>query len=77
MIKVLPMSPYGCYPCPSAKQLWRRQQQIVPSFAYPPEVRTIIYATIESLDMRLRTIVKNRGHFPTDEAPGSVLPGYA
>jgi len=31
-------------------------------------VRTIIYTTnaIESLHMRLRKIVKNRGHFPSE-----------
>src|SRR5260363_213485 len=38
--------------------------------AYPPEVRKMIYTTnaIESLHMQLRKIVKNRGHFPNDQA---------
>jgi transposase-like protein len=43
--------------------------------AYPPEVRKIIYTTnaIESMHMQLRKIVKNRGHFPSDEAAGKLL----
>src|SRR5450830_1279834 len=56
---------------PTVAAMWRRQwQQVIPFFAYPPEVRTIIYTTnaIESLHMRLRKIVKNRGHFPSDDA---------
>ena len=56
---------------PTVAAMWRRQwQQVIPFFAYPPKVRTIIYTTnaIESLHMRLRKIVKNRGHFPSDEA---------
>lgn len=61
---------------PTVPTMWRRQwQQVIPFFAYPPEVRTIIYTTnaIESLHMRLRKIVKNRGHFPTDEAATKLL----
>jgi len=48
---------------------------VIPFFAYPPEVRSIIYTTnaIESLHMRLRKIVKNRGHFPNDEAATKLL----
>jgi len=56
--------------------MWRRQwQQVIPLFAYPPEVRTIIYTTnaIEGLHMRLRKIVKNRGHFPSDDAASKPL----
>ena len=55
---------------------WRRQwTQVIPFFAYPAEVRKIIYTTnaIESLHMRLRKIVKNRGHFPSDEAATKLL----
>jgi len=61
---------------PTVAAMWRRQwQQVIPFFAYPPEVRTIIYTTnaIESLHMRLRKIVKNRGHFPSDEAASKLL----
>lgn len=62
--------------CPPIAQAWRRQwTQVIPFFAYPPEVRRIIYTTnaIESLHMRLRKIVKNRGHFPSDEAATKLL----
>jgi putative transposase len=61
---------------PPIAQAWRRQwTQVIPFFAYPPEVRRIIYTTnaIESLHMRLRKIVKNRGHFPSDEAATKLL----
>ena len=62
--------------CPPIAQAWRRQwAQVVPFFAFPPEVRRLIYTTnaIESLHMRLRKIVKNRGHFPSDEAATKLL----
>jgi putative transposase len=56
--------------------LWRRQwDQVIPFFAFPPEVRRIIYTTnaIESLNSTLRTAVRTRGHFPTDEAATKLL----
>lgn len=62
--------------CPPIALAWRRQwAQVIPFFAYPTEVRKIIYTTnaIESLHMRLRKIVKNRGHFPSDEAATKLL----
>ena len=62
--------------CPPIAAAWRRQwTQVIPFFAYPAEVRKIIYTTnaIESLHMRLRKIVKNRGHFPSDEAATKLL----
>ena len=61
---------------PPIAQAWRRQwAQVIPFFTYPPEVRRVIYTTnaIESLHMRLRKIVKNRGHFPSDEAATKLL----
>ena len=68
-------SPLG-QKCPPIAQAWRRQwTQVVPFFAFAPEVRRMIYTTnaIESLHMRLRKIVKNRGHFPSDEAATKLL----
>lgn len=56
---------------PSIVQSWRRQwERIIPFFAYPSEIRTVIYTTnaIESLNMSLRKIIKNRASFPSDEA---------
>ena len=61
---------------PTVAAMWRRQwEQVIPFFAYPPAVRKIIYTTnaIESLHMQLRKIVKNRGHFPSDEAASKLL----
>jgi transposase-like protein len=61
---------------PTVPAMWRRQwEQVIPFFAYPPQVRKIIYTTnaIESLHMQLRKIVKNRGHFPSDEAATKLL----
>lgn len=56
--------------------MWQQQwTQDIAFFAYPPAVRKIIYTTnaIESMHMHLRKIVKNRGHFPTDEAASKLL----
>ncbi len=56
--------------------LWRRQwEQVIPFLAYPQEVRQVIYTTnaLESLHMRPRKIIKNRGHFPNDEAATKLL----
>lgn len=51
--------------------MWRRQwEQVIPFFAYPQEVRKMIYTTnaIESLNSQIRRSVRARGHFPSDEA---------
>jgi putative transposase len=56
---------------PSIVQSWRRNwARITPFFDYPPEIRKVIYTTnaIESVNMSLRKITKNRGSFPSDEA---------
>ena len=56
---------------PTIAQTWRRNwERIVVFFAYPPEIRGVIYTTnaIESTNMSLRKILKVRGSFPTDEA---------
>ena len=56
---------------PPISQSWRRNwNRIIPFFDYPPEIRKVIYTTnaIESVNMSLRKITKNRGSFPSDEA---------
>ena len=61
---------------PPIGQSWRRNwEQVIPFFAYPAAVRKIIYTTnaIESLNMSLRKIIKNRGHFPSDDAATKLL----
>lgn len=50
---------------------WRSNwQRIIPFFDYPPEIRRVIYTTnaIESVNMSLRKVTKNRGSFPNDES---------
>jgi len=52
-------------------QSWRRNwPRLIPFFDYPPEIRTVIYTTnaIESVNMSLRKLTKNRGSFPSDDA---------
>ena len=61
---------------PTIVQSWRRAwEHVIPFFAFPPEVRRVIYTTnaIESLHMQLRKIIKTRGHFPSDEAAIKLL----
>jgi len=57
---------------PSWHRVW---QQVIPFFAFAPEVRRIIYTTnaIESLHMQLRKIIKTRGHFPSEEAATKLI----
>ena len=61
---------------PSIAASWRRHwQEIIPMFAFPPEIRRLLYTTnaIESLHRCLRKIIKTRGHFPNDEAAAKLL----
>ncbi|HEX2290982.1 MAG TPA: IS256 family transposase [Pseudonocardiaceae bacterium] len=61
---------------PACVSTWRAAwQRFVPFLAFPPELRRIIYTTnaIESLNYQLRKIIKNRGHFPTDDAVVKLL----
>ncbi len=56
---------------PSIGHSWRRNwPRIIPFFDYSPEIRKVIYTTnaIESVNMSLRKITKNRGSFPSDES---------
>jgi putative transposase len=50
-------------------------ERFIPFLAFPPEIRKIIYTTnaIESLNFQLRKIIKNRGHFPNDDAAIKLL----
>jgi putative transposase len=54
------------------EQAWER---FVPFLAFPPMLRRVIYTTnsIESLNYQLRKIIKNRGHFPSDDAVVKLL----
>ncbi|HWU63903.1 IS256 family transposase [Sphingopyxis bauzanensis] len=57
-------------------QSWRRAwSEVIPFFAFPDEVRRIVYTTnaIEALNSKLRRAVRARGHFPSDEAATKLL----
>jgi putative transposase len=61
---------------PTIARSWRvNWERVTPFFAYPQEIRKVIYTTnaIESVNMSLRKIIKNRGSFPTDEAAVKLL----
>jgi putative transposase len=65
---------------PTVVGAWRRvwltdEMGVIPVFAFPPEVRRVIYTTnaIESVNARLRKILKTRGHFPSDEAATKLI----
>jgi putative transposase len=61
---------------PAAVQAWERAwDRFTPFLEFPPPVRKIIYTTnaIESLNYQLRKIIKNRGHFPGDDAVVKLL----
>ncbi len=61
---------------PAIAQSWRRNwEQVIPSFAYPDEVRRITYTTnaIESLHSQARKSLRGRGHFPSDEAATKLI----
>jgi putative transposase len=61
---------------PAISQSWRRAWgEVVPFYAFPGEVRRILYTTnaIEALNSKLRRAVRARGHFPTDEAALKLL----
>ena len=61
---------------PAAVATWENAwERSIPFLAFPPELRKIIYTTnaIESLNYQLRKIIKNRGHFPTDDAVVKLL----
>jgi putative transposase len=61
---------------PAIAQSWRRNwEQVIPFFAFAPEVRKILYTTnaIESLNAQVRKAVRIRGHFPSEEAATKLI----
>jgi putative transposase len=61
---------------PTVAASWRRAwSNVIPFFAFPPAVRRVIYTTnsLESVNARVRKIIKTRGHFPSDEAAGKLI----
>jgi putative transposase len=61
---------------PAIAQSWRRAwSEVIPFYAFPDQVRRILYTTnaIEALNSKLRRAVRARGHFPNDEAAMKLL----
>jgi transposase-like protein len=61
---------------PTVVATWRRAwAQVIPFFAFPPDVRRLIYTTnaLESVHGQLRKIIKTRGQFPTDDAATKLI----
>ncbi|WHZ10260.1 MAG: Mobile element protein [Burkholderiaceae bacterium] len=61
---------------PTVAGAWRRAwDRVIPFFAFPPSIRRVIYTTnaIESINARLRKIIKTRGHFPSDDAATKLI----
>ncbi len=61
---------------PTVAAAWRRAwDRVIPFFAFPPAIRRVIYTTnaIESINARLRKIIKTRGHFPSDDAANKLI----
>ena len=61
---------------PSISKTWRAHWvHVIPLFAFPAEIRKVIYTTnaIESLNMTLRKVTRNHRIFPSDEAVFKVV----
>jgi putative transposase len=61
---------------PAIAMSWRRHwAAVIPFFAFPADVRRIVYTTnaIEALNAKLRRAVRTRGHFPSDDAALKLL----
>ncbi len=61
---------------PVVVKSWRANwMRVIPMFSFAPEIRCAIYTTntIESLNMTLRKVIKNRAMFLSDEAVFKIL----
>jgi putative transposase len=61
---------------PAIGKMWMANwHRITPFFEYPADIRRVIYTTnaIESLNMSLRKVIKNKRAFPSDEAAVKLL----
>jgi putative transposase len=61
---------------PGVIAAWERAwEQFIPFLAFDREIRRVIYTTnaIESMNFQLRKVLKNRGHFPSDDAAIKLL----
>jgi len=61
---------------PVISDIWRRNWTgIIPFFAFPEEIRRVIYTTntIESVNRQIRKIIKNKGVFPDDKSITKIV----
>lgn len=61
---------------PTVMTAWRRAwPQVIPFFAFPPDIRRTIYTTnaLENVNRQIRKALKTRGHFPTDDAAVKLI----
>jgi putative transposase len=61
---------------PSISTTWRAHWvRVIPLFAFPEDIRKVIYTTnaIESMNMTLRKVTRNHRIFPSDEAVYKVV----
>lgn len=61
---------------PTVSRSWYSNwERLIPFFDYPKGIRKVIYTTnaIESMNMSLRKVTKNRGSFPSDNAVFKLL----
>jgi transposase-like protein len=61
---------------PTVVAAWRRAwAHVIPFFAFPPEIRRVIYTTnaLERLNARVRKIIRSRGRFPNDDAATKLI----
>jgi putative transposase len=61
---------------PMISRSWRSNwDKIIPFLAFPDDIRRVIYTTnaIESLNMTIRKVIKNRASFPNDAAVFKLL----
>ena len=61
---------------PTISKSWQANwQRVIPFFAYPPEIRKVIYTTntIESINASLRKVTRKRGAFPNPDSVRKVL----
>ena len=61
---------------PGMVAAWDRAlERFIPFLEFDSAIRKVVYTTnaIESVNFQLRKIIKNRGHFPTDDAAVKLL----
>lgn len=61
---------------PMVAKAWReRWDEVTPFLSFPNEIRRAIYTTnaVESLNRKVRKVLKTRGHMPSDEAAMKLI----